>query len=157
MIAEENGFIDRPLGNLENSRETLIEEIERIDVKRRELKARIVLMNRQRNISKDHIARMQAESAELLQRRGHVRGELGKLNEEIKMFRRLSSGGVPQETVAQAFLRIARSMMPKEMYEDILSLARERAAKTPDDAANCGNVAVSGDGHVQPLRIRHRP
>ncbi|MCE9616686.1 MAG: hypothetical protein K8T26_20620 [Lentisphaerae bacterium] len=118
---------------LENRRTDLINAMEAIDVKRRELQARIMIMNRQRNMPKIHIARMKAESAELLQKRTDVRNELGKVNRELSELRRLRSGLRTPETVAQTFVRIAKRMMPEEMFNDIMDVALNEVQGPPPE------------------------
>lgn len=112
---------------LERERACLIQEIERIDSKRAELKARIVAENRRRGVSKHRVADLIAERAALLQERGEVRAQLVAINKLRRESNRQQAGQV--FTVAQHFQAVCRESLPREMYEELLGIAQERAER----------------------------
>ena len=110
--------------DLLREREGLLAELTRIDARREQLKAEIVRENRLAGISKRQIALKQTERAELLHDRETLRHKIFEVNERIKTMRREQHSTAVPETVAQQFVKVARRVLPQEMFQDLMDSAQ---------------------------------
>ena len=110
--------------DLLRERDGLLAELTRLDAKREQLKAEIVRENRMTGVSKTQIALKQTQRAELLHSREDLRRKISAVNEKIKALRRESRSTVVAETVAQRFVEVARRSLPKEMFRDMMDVAK---------------------------------
>jgi hypothetical protein len=104
-------------------RQVLIDRIAWIDKAKRDIKAQIhqtALAAREQKASIDQgwLRRSKDKMDHLTREREEVRKALHTVNEEVKQARRERSGRGP-ETVAQAFMRIAKLKLLGEVYDEI--------------------------------------
>ena len=111
---------------LQRGREGLIARLNTIEEKRREIKASTIRANRMRGVSKQTIAGLRIQDTELLREFNDTKRMIGEIKEKIKQVRMQRQGEVSR-TLAEEFIRVAKGMMPKEMFDDIMVVARERA------------------------------
>ena len=117
--------MEEQLEILQREREGLIARLNAIEEKRRELTASTVRANRMRGISKQTIAGLRVQDVELLQEFNDTKRMIGQIKAKIKELRAKNQGNVSR-TLAEEFVRVAKSMMPKEMFEDIMAVAQEK-------------------------------
>ena len=111
--------------DIQRERDGLLAELTRLDARRIQLKAEIVRENRLKGVSKQKIALKQTERAELLHTREELRRKISEVNQRIKALRMANNRALVPESVAQRFVTIARRSMPKEMFRDMMELAKD--------------------------------
>jgi chromosome segregation ATPase len=116
----------RTVLEIEEERAQVAQELAHLQAKRGELKARTILLNRQRGVSKRDIANLRAQDMEYLEQAEAIKRRLHDLKlerREANMEMSQGRSGQVEQSVAQRFVQIASRVLPRELYEDILQKA----------------------------------
>jgi hypothetical protein len=110
-------------------RAVLVDAIALIDKTKRDIKAQIhsaaiTAKAEQCSIDQVWLRRAKDKIDHLTREREEVRRALGDVNRRIKD-RRVASHGRPKETIAEAFMRLAKARLLPEVYEDLLRDAKD--------------------------------
>jgi chromosome segregation ATPase len=122
----------RPVPEIEAERRQVAQDLQHLETRRSELKARVVLRNRMSGVNKREIANMRAQCAELLEDCERLKRRLHTLKDERREANRALSdarAGKATESVAQAFVSLASSLMPDEMFREVMDAAKERVGE----------------------------
>lgn len=117
--------MEEQLEILQRERKGLIARLNTIEEKRREIKASTIRANRMRGVSKQTIAGLRVQDVELLQEFNDIKRMIGQIKTKIKELRAKNQGNVSR-TLAEEFVRVAKRMMPKEMFDDVMSVAQDK-------------------------------
>jgi hypothetical protein len=115
--------------------------LNRLDVRRRELKLLIRERNRQPGVSKETVDRLQAKDARYLELRLKLQRELGDLASAIRQANEQRQRGAMRGKVglAVAFQTVVRRSVSKEQYAAWLAEAR-----TVPGVDSCDRVGTAG-------------
>ena len=113
----------------ETYRAVLVDAIAFIDKTKRDIKAQIhsaaiTAKAEQCSIDQVWLRRAKDKIDHLTREREEVRHALGDVNRRIRD-RRVASHGHPKETVAEAFVRLAKARLLPEVYEDLVQDAKD--------------------------------
>ena len=115
----------------EDYREELVQAIDTIDAVKRDIKAQIhhrANQSKQGGYGIDQVWLRRAKDKidHLTRERAEIRTELGDINARIKE-RRRAHHGQAGDSLAQAFLKVAKSKLEPELFDELLRDAEDKA------------------------------
>ena len=142
-LQRNNGLLYRNDLELLDHQRLLKNELLHVDEQRRELKIRITAegeasKKERRSADRRKINGWKRRDEQLSAYRTEIRNKLGDIKEAIKQQNIANSGrvvvasSVPKDTLAEAFMETAKSLLPETQYHQILQLAEGRLRCTDE-------------------------
>ena len=116
----------RTIKEIEHESADVAQELVHLEAKRAELKVRTSHLSRKQDVCKRELSHMLTHDVDLLHQVGGVKRRLHDLKLEMKAVTTAASHPKVEHlenSVAQKFVKIAKKMLPPELYQEILHKA----------------------------------